>query len=119
MTLFQGTVLPLLAFLLAREILRTKRLAGRQRLRGWLRAALWLGGGVLVAFPDLATAWARSFGIGRGADFVFYVAVVLGTLAVLGLYRRQEKLERELVETIRQIALQRVSAPDDRKSSEN
>ena len=36
---------------------------------------LWLGAGVLVAWPDGASMLARMFGIGRGADLVVYVSL--------------------------------------------
>ena len=111
MTPFQWVFIPLLAILFVLEALRTLRTRGERRLVGWMRCGVWLAGIGLVASPSLATLIAREFGIGRGADFVFYLSVLAGAVAIASMYRRLERLERELAEVVRQLALQGVRRP--------
>jgi hypothetical protein len=116
MTPFQLLIIPLLSVLLVIEVIRTLRIRGGRRLVGWLRAVVWLGGIALVASPDFATVIAQQFGIGRGADFVFYLSVVAGAIAMASFYRKLERLERDLAEVVRRLAVEGVSRPEDRQA---
>lgn len=74
-------------------------------------AALWIGfwlsAFVLILVPQhLIYTAAQLVGVGRGADLVVYSAIVLIFFIVFRLMVKQERLNRELTELTRQIALQ-------------
>src|SRR5437763_149092 len=73
-----------------------------QRIFGVLLGALLA---VFVIFPDASTAIGRFFGIGRGADFLFYLAHLFLLYLVVRLYLRQQQLRTEITELTRAIAL--------------
>jgi hypothetical protein len=57
-----------------------------------------------VLFPNKITTIANFFGIGRGADFVFYNFIIF-TIGMIGiLYKKNLYLERKLIELNRQVA---------------
>jgi small membrane protein len=51
----------------------TTRRARRMLL---LEAVVFAGGAFFIAFPDVSTAVAHRFGIGRGVDFILYPLVI-------------------------------------------
>ena len=79
-----------------------------QRIFGVLLGALLA---VFVIFPDASTAIGRFFGIGRGADFLFYLAHLFLLYLVVRLYLRQQQLRTEITELTRTIALMRAEPP--------
>ena len=66
---------------------------------------------VFVIFPDASTAIGRFFGIGRGADFLFYLAHLFLLYLVVRLYLRQQQLRTEITELTRAIALMSAEPP--------
>lgn len=56
---------------------------------------------VFVFFPDLTNRIARWVGVGRGADMIFYLAIVFFLFVVAKLYGRIRKLEQQLTEIVR------------------
>jgi hypothetical protein len=102
--LFQIVVAPVLAFSALVSLARARH-AGSRRLGGLLWAAIWLAGAGLVLRPNVSTTISSFFGIGRGADFVFYIAVVSGLYALLALYGRLRRLETALTEVVREQAI--------------
>lgn len=74
---------------------------------GW--ALLWTAAAIAIAIPELTGKTATMLGIGRGADFVFYCAI----LAMIGgfflMYVRYRKLEQEITILVREIALLRAN----------
>jgi len=64
-----------------------------------------LGGVSLALDPDLSTRVAGWLGVGRGADLLFYMAILLFFFLFLKLYSRMRKLEQKLTELIRQQAI--------------
>lgn len=87
------------------------------RLRTTLRdrliaAALFAAGCGAVLFPA-GTSWlARMLGVGRGADLVFYLAVVTGGFVSVLLYSRTMKLEELVTELTRSFALAHAEPPE-------
>jgi small membrane protein len=77
---------------------------GPVQLMAWL--AVWIGGAIVVVFPDLSTKLAARFGVGRGADLVIYVAIPILFYAVFRLLLRTERLNREITELTRALALE-------------
>lgn len=104
MNYFQLVVLAILAGLLALNIVCV--------VRGWttkraslLWASLCVLAGVATAWPA-STGWvAQRLGIGRGADLVFYCAVVVMMIGFWMVYLRLRHLGRELTQLVRHLAI--------------
>jgi hypothetical protein len=66
---------------------------------------LALSGEYLVLLPDHAMKLAHFMGIGRGADLVFYIWIMLSLVAILNLHLKLKDSEERLVSLVRAIAL--------------
>ncbi len=67
--------------------------------------------GIAVSFilwPELTNKIAHGLGVGRGADLVYYVCILLFSFALLKLYSRMRKLEQEFTRLVREDALKNV-----------
>src|SRR5204862_219906 len=74
-TNFQTISLTVAALLFAVTLAAAARRAiNRRAALGW--AVLWIAAAVAIARPSLTVAVARFLGIGRGADLVFYCAIL-------------------------------------------
>lgn len=69
-------------------------------------ALILLAGIVFVIFPDLTNKIAHKLGVGRGADLLFYMAIVAFAYTLLLLYSKIGRLEEQLAELVRLQALQ-------------
>ena len=90
--------------LIALTLLCLAVLKSRLATRLFVLAQLMIGV-VMVLFPELANCVAALVGVGRGADLMLYLlvlAVYAGALLVLAKFRR---LERQITELTRKIAL--------------
>jgi hypothetical protein len=105
MTPFQILAISLLIFLLGREFRCGWRGPGG-RLNCWLRGAVWLAAAVAIARPDWVQAVAEGVGIRRGADLVFYLFVLLFLGACFYFYARLVRVQRQMTQLVRHIALQ-------------
>jgi len=63
------------------------------------------GGVVVVLWPGLLSWLAELVGIGRGADLLFYLAIVAGLIYVVNEYKRSVQLARANTQLAREIAL--------------
>jgi hypothetical protein len=70
----------------------------------WL--AVWIAGAAVVLFPDLTTRLANRLNVGRGADLVIYVAIPVLFYTTFRLLIRTERLNRELTEVTRALAIE-------------
>ncbi len=61
---------------------------------------------VFVIWPDLTNTIAKKLGVGRGADLIFYISIILFWFVVLRLYVRIRKLEQTFTEMIRKNAIE-------------
>jgi hypothetical protein len=61
-----------------------------------------------ILWPDLTNKIAHRVGVGRGADLVYYVCILLFSFALLKLYSRMRKLEQEFTKLVREDALKKV-----------
>jgi len=77
------------------------------RLAATRLAGLFLAGGAVVAIlaPNAVTRVANFVGVGRGADLVLYVLVVVFTFVCLGQYQQFRRLEEKLARLTRAHAL--------------
>lgn len=64
-----------------------------------------VAGGVMVVWPGLLSWLAQLVGIGRGADLLFYLAIVGGLIYVVNEYKRSVQLTRANTQLAREIAL--------------
>ena len=62
-------------------------------------------GVVVVLWPGLLSSLAELVGIGRGADLLFYLAIIAGLLYVVNEYKRSVQLTRANTQLAREIAL--------------
>ena len=71
----------------------------------WTWVLFWLAVAVVALVPDVTTAVAGWFGVGRGVDLLFYLAF-LGIFYVLfRMFVRIEGLEQEITRLVRALAL--------------
>jgi len=74
----------------------------RDRLLVILMAVGTLG---LLVFPDQSTRVANYFGVGRGVDFLFYLAHAGTVLVAIILYSKVRQQSDQIAELTRQIAI--------------
>lgn len=77
----------------------------------FLFLGLAAGGALLVIRPDWATRLANLFGVGRGADLITYLGFVIVAYLWLMMYSRVRKLDAQLTELTRQIAILEAKRP--------
>ncbi|MFA6105191.1 MAG: DUF2304 family protein [Patescibacteria group bacterium] len=65
----------------------------------------WVLAGVVVIQPNLTARVAEMLGVGRGADVVVYISLVVLFFIVFRLVIKIEKLNREITKVIREKAL--------------
>ncbi len=70
---------------------------------GWI--LFWLAAIVAVWIPNSLTKLANFFGIGRGADLVLYLGIVLLFYFIFRLYVRMEKMEKNITKIVREDSL--------------
>jgi len=58
-----------------------------------------------VLFPDYTTVLAHFLGIGRGADLIFYLAILFFSFIMMKLYHKVRGLEQMLTKIIREQSL--------------
>lgn len=69
----------------------------------WL--VFWLAVGVAFFTPESLTKIANLLGIGRGADLVLYVAVVVVFYLMFRIFVRLEKMEKNITKIVRKNTL--------------
>ena len=102
--LIQILVTGLAAFAIGRTFARFRRSeAGRAEFFLWV--LFWIAAIVFVWNPSVTNTLASLLGVGRGADAIFYVSLILLFSVVFKLYGRIETLEHKLSELVKAIAL--------------
>lgn len=76
----------------------------------WL--LLWVSAGVAIARPELTVRVARALGIARGADLVFYLAILAMFVGFFAVYAKFRRLEGDLTALVRQLALREASGKE-------
>jgi hypothetical protein len=105
MTVFQGLVLMLFSLLAAVTLSAAFRGIVRKRIAVmWL--AIWTAGAGAIIWPRSTVVVARSFGIGRGADLLLYVSVLLMLVGFFYVYGRFRRLDRQITVLVRRLALE-------------
>ena len=75
------------------------------RKEGLIWAAVWLIAGIAVIWPGLTSRVAQFLGIGRGADLVFYSAVVIMLIGFWMIYIRLRRVRRDITLLVRELAI--------------
>jgi hypothetical protein len=101
---FQAVAVGVLALLLLRDLWNWSRPFPGRVVR-LIRCLVWIGAAVAIADPSLVQVVATALGIGRAADAVLYLFVLAFLWVSFYLYTRCLKLEREITELTRHIAI--------------
>lgn len=110
MNLFQLVVLVPLSVLVAQTLRGVLRSQIRKRVAVlWL--VLWVGSGVAVLWPRSTVIVARALGIGRGADLVLYLSVLLTLTGFFYIYTRFRRLDRQVTLLVRALAVDKPLLP--------
>ena len=80
-----------------------------------LWSLVWIGGGIVVLRPEVASLFAKLLGVGRGADAVLYVGVLLMVYLLFRVFLRLDKTERDLTKLVRRIALDKMGEGENLK----
>jgi hypothetical protein len=70
---------------------------------------------VFILYPGLSMRIAHLVGIGRGADLVFYVAILFLVFLCFNFYLRFQALEAQLTGIVRTLAITHPVLDDDRR----
>jgi hypothetical protein len=104
MNVFQGLVLMLFSLLTAMTLSAAFRGLVRKRIATmWL--AIWSLGAIAIIWPRSTVVVARSLGIGRGADLLLYVSVLLMLVGFFYVYGRFRRLDRQITVLVRRLAI--------------
>jgi small membrane protein len=106
MNLFQIVFVPLCGLLALRAMFRTycRRVGRRSDV---LAALAWSVAALLITWPSASIEIASRLGIGRGADLIFYLAILGGLSVSFYFYGRYRHLEILTTELVRQQAIDR------------
>jgi hypothetical protein len=96
----------LVGFLVALFVHDVTAKARRRRLL-YVQLLVFVVGGVLILFPEIARRLAHAVGIGRGVDFVIYPVVIWLVRESLLTRRRRMEEEERLTELARAVAIER------------
>jgi len=75
------------------------------KTKKYLWSIFWLAGGLIVWWPNLTNIIATNLGIGRGADLIFYISIILLFYLIFKIYIKIEKIERNITKLTRKDAL--------------
>ena len=110
MNLFQIITLPLVGFFFVRAMVKFFR-GGQSRGFVLAGAVIWLLAGVAILQPELTARVAEMLGIGRGADLVLYLFVITYLLSIWYVYGKFRKIESDMTEIVRQLAIRDAISP--------
>lgn len=110
MTNFQIAALALAAcVLVAIAIQRARNRVSTRIALAW--GTLWIAAAIAVANPDLTRVVANFLGIARGADLVFYLAILGMFIGFFAVHLRLRRFEAELTKVVRELALRTPKEP--------
>jgi len=111
MTTFQISAFVFLGLALAATIsFRLRRQASFRVAFAW--SLLWIGAAIAIAWPQITVRVAHFLGIARGADLVFYLAILGMFVGFFAVYVRFRRMESEMTRIVRELALRNPKEPD-------
>ena len=69
---------------------------------------VWLTAVVAILVPDVTMSAAAAVGIGRGADLLLYIAILVALVVLLAIYLRFSAVESQITELVRYVAISEV-----------
>jgi hypothetical protein len=114
MTPFQWLTVPILALAALRDLVTAFRSPGH-RLFFAARALIWALASASIAEPDLLQPVAVALRIGRPADLVSYLFVLAFLVSAFVVYGRFQRMQRQITELTRTIAIMQARRPEDSK----
>jgi hypothetical protein len=112
MTLFQLVAVPLLGLVALRDSILMFARPGSRRMY-FVRAIVWGAAALSIAEPVIPQRIADQFGIQRGADLVFYLFVLAFLVGAFVVYAQFQRMQRQITELTRTIAIERARRPQD------
>jgi hypothetical protein len=73
---------------------------------------LWLAAATAIAWPEITIIVAHAMGIQRGADLVFYGAVLATFAGFFIVFARLRRIDRALTRIVREIAIRDTRSPE-------
>lgn len=64
-----------------------------------------------ILFPEYSNILAHKLGVGRGADLLFYICILLFLFVIMKLFSRIRRLEQLLTEAVRKDAIKSTIVP--------
>ena len=101
----------LLAFVLAAllKVIHSYQQRRMRTLNFLFWTLVWLGTASIIIFPDATSFVAHILGIGRGADLIIYASLLVRFYLIFTIPLLLARLEQEITEIVRAIALQRLT----------
>ncbi|TAL51340.1 DUF2304 family protein [Patescibacteria group bacterium] len=104
MSIIQVLIIVFALFAVTRTVLQFKKGAvSRRWLLFWM--LFWLGAGTVAALPQTADSLARTVGVGRGADVVIYLSLIVIFYLIFRLYVKIEQVESEITGLVRKLTM--------------
>lgn len=100
----QIVLLIIIFFALSRVLLRVRGKNISMKM-GLFWTLLWVLAAVGVLLPATTSVVARAVGVGRGADIVIYVSLLLLFYLTFRIYVMIEDLRRDITSVVRQLAI--------------
>lgn len=107
MTVIQIVLILFSAFAFSRALLRFRR-GDLPFVHLLLWFFFWLGVVIVALRPGVSSALAHVFGVGRGADMVIYLALMVLFFLVFRMFGKIEDLERQITRVVRAAALEKL-----------
>ena len=74
-----------------------------KELAGWV--IFWLAVAAIIALPQSTVFLARVLGVGRGADVIVYISIVVIFYIIFKIQVKFEKIERDITKIVRDKAI--------------
>lgn len=105
----------LIAFSLFAIVHATRQYRRQKISFHWLAlwSILWLAVILVAIAPQTTDLIAQTVGVQRGADLLVYTAVVVLVYGLYRLYVRMMRVEREITELVRKVAIDNAKEPKD------
>ncbi len=65
----------------------------------------WFVVGIIILLPDVTSYLAELVGVGRGADLIVYLSIVLIFYIIFRMTIKIEKIERNITKVVRTVAM--------------
>jgi hypothetical protein len=89
---------------------KTKELSIKETI-AWL--VVWIGTGLIFWFPQYTTRIANILGVGRGADLITYLSIIILAYLIFRIFIHLDRIEKNITKLTRENAL------DNNKENEN